>query len=683
VDCRVKVTSQWFRRITRRYQRYRISITLGATLALTFGAALLLLIAFLIDSISAVRANKEELFDRDLRDAVSRLDSDERATLQNNLTLLTSRERELSPVVLPRQYYSAPQVGPNAAPKHPPRNCFVALVEATSRTSTEDKLCAYFAESKNFGSFVFVVAEFSDDFAVPLKYGDRSFSADYIELSLGTKAANATWKIAPQIMQALGKRKFLTTAYRSTQKGVLELDRRVEGWATFTPQSVGHNRWTYYLRIDFREFMGKITAEEVWPPDPKKVKVAVKRSDWSQGSTAKMISYSDTGTVDFSVSTLVQPLLKSHADVRVRQGELPQPVASYFADGTKSEDEKRFIYLSGYDINIRKDPILKKAVFPDTSVSLEVSHPGVVIEKRVWAIFLSALLLVVLTAQSCRAAYRLIIRPIFVWTSLSQHLTAHGERGFSLPFSDRIDEIGRLAKSFNALLRESHRRVEREQAENDYRAEVLSLREQNFQVIGHEIRSPLQALSVLIKPEDEGRRYVDRILRALPSLERVHTVEDSITNREAQLKTLDLVAFTKEIIENAPLIGIEVFDFDTQIPAAICRVDPEALEDVLENLIRNANRHRDAETPISINILRDNHRVILQVSNQGRPIPEENLTRIFDFGFSTTDGEPGRVVGVGLSISRHNIVKMRGQLTAENLPPDKVRFTITLPLLAT
>jgi len=683
MGCRVNVRKKCVRKIIRWYQRYRISITLGATLLLTLCAATSLLIVFLIDSVSAVRLKKEELFDRDLRDAVSRLDSDERATLQSNLALLVNRERVLGPVILPRQYYSAAQIGPNAAPKHPPRNCFVSLIEEDFNRSTDDKICSYFAENKNFGSFIFIVAEFADKYPVPLKYGDRSFSSDYIELNITVDENTATWRIAPQVVSVLGKRKFVTTAYRSTATRSFDLDRRVEGWATFVPQPAGRDRWTYYMRIDFREFLGKPTAVGVWPPNPQKVKLGIKRSNWSQQEAKQMIPYSNIGNVDFSVSTLVQPLLKNHADVKIFGNNLPQPIGSFFADDTDARDEQKYIYLSGSDINIRKDPILKKAIFPDTSVSLEVSHPGVVIEKRVWTTFIGALVVVVLTALSCVAAYRLIIRPILIWTSLSQRMTAHNEQAFSLPFSHRIDEIGRLGKSFNALLSESHRRVQREKAENDYRTEVLSLREQNFQVIGHEIRSPLQALSVLIGPDDEGRRYVDRILRALPSLERVHTIEDSITNREAQLRTLDLVEFTAEIVNNAPLIGIELFDFETQLSAAICKVDPEALEDVLENLIRNANRHRKLETPINIRIERDNDRVILNISNQGSLIPEENLVRIFDFGFSTTDGELGRIAGVGLSISRHNILKMRGQLIANNLPPDKVCFTITLPLLAT
>lgn len=74
---------------------------------------------------------------------------------------------------------------------------------------------------------------------------------------------------------------------------------------------------------------------------------------------------------------------------------------------------------------------------------------------------------------------------------------------------------------------------------------------------------------------------------------------------------------------------------------------------------------------------------MLSISNYGELIPEENLARIFDYGFSTTEGEPERIVGIGLSISRHNIVKMRGLLTVENIEPDQVRFTITLPLVAT
>ena len=675
----------WLLKQKLRFQRYKISLTLGGTLLLAFALALLLLGGFFFDSISAVRKNKEDLFDHSLRDAVSRLDTDERTALQNNLSSLIANDRELHPVILPRQYYSTPQYSPAASPKRPPRNCFVTLSNAQSSTPLDDKWCSYFAENPNFGAFLFVVGEFADQAAVPLRYGDRSFSADHLELSVRAKGGYAKWKIAPQSIPGLGKAKYLITAFRVTDSGTVELDRRVEGWATFLPGSEGKSRWTFYLRIDFREFMDKTIEvdEKRWPPRTDQVELSLARVDWQAKNSSPSITYSGTGSVELSVSKLVQPLVQNHAGVKVFRNGSVQPKASFSPDDSDSENERLPIYLSGSDINVRQDPIVKRATFADTDVFLEVSHPGVVIEKRVWLLLLGAFTLVIVTATSCYFAYRRLLRPIFIWTSHSRQISMQGEQAFKLPFSKRSDEIGTLAKSFNVLLSESYRRVEQEQAENNYRAEVLSLREQNFHVIGHEIRSPLQALSVLIGSEHDGRRYVDRILKALPSLERVHTIEDSITNRESHLRAIDIVAFVEEIVDNAPIIGIEYFDFQTELSTSICKIDPEAFEDVLENLIRNANRHRSPETPINIKIQKDAEKTVLSISNYGELIPEENLARIFDYGFSTTEGEPERIVGIGLSISRHNIVKMRGLLTVENIEPDQVRFTITLPLVAT
>jgi signal transduction histidine kinase len=390
--------------------------------------------------------------------------------------------------------------------------------------------------------------------------------------------------------------------------------------------------------------------------------------------------YSDTGDVDLSVTGLASPLLHNHATVKMGTQSGTEAIhISESVDKDKTADSP-YIYRSGSDIAIKKFSILRRTDIPDTDVYLEVSHPGIIIEQRVIWLFSGAIGLVGLTYTSCMYAYRRVLKPIYIWTSRSQHITMHSPRAFSLPFADRTDEIGTLAKSVNALLVESHRRVEREQAENDYRAELLSLREKNFQIIGHEIRSPLQALSALIKPDDDARRYIDRILNALPYLEQAYTIDDTIENRKANLKSLDIVAFVEEIISNAPFIGIEFFDFTTSTKSGICKVDPEGLEDVLENLIRNANRHRKRGTPIFVRTETSASTLLIHVENKGDLIPQENLTRLFDFGFSTTKEEEGRVAGIGLSISRHNIVKMRGTLSVQNVLPDSVRFTVALPL---
>jgi signal transduction histidine kinase len=69
--------------------------------------------------------------------------------------------------------------------------------------------------------------------------------------------------------------------------------------------------------------------------------------------------------------------------------------------------------------------------------------------------------------------------------------------------------------------------------------------------------------------------------------------------------------------------------------------------------------------------------VKLAVINNGDLIPKENLESIFEPFFTTKPGG----TGLGLPISHQIIQDMGGSLTAENLhEPDRVRFTITLPV---
>jgi signal transduction histidine kinase len=74
-----------------------------------------------------------------------------------------------------------------------------------------------------------------------------------------------------------------------------------------------------------------------------------------------------------------------------------------------------------------------------------------------------------------------------------------------------------------------------------------------------------------------------------------------------------------------------------------------------------------------------NQRVVIKIRDNGRGMPEEVVSRIFDHLF-TTKGV-GKGTGLGLSISRQIVEETHGgKLSCESVVGEGTEFTIALPL---
>ena len=167
-----------------RISRYRL--TIGAAICFTVlllisGASLVRLITA---SISKGKVIREELIQRDLTDLVGRLDTDERFVLNFNALQLEHDTRPISPLLLPRQYYTGLPAQPKfVTPRLPPRNCYVGLVpNAAEDQRFNDRFCAYFTEDRTLGAYLFFNIQFEDDSLVPLRVGDSTLTADAVRL---------------------------------------------------------------------------------------------------------------------------------------------------------------------------------------------------------------------------------------------------------------------------------------------------------------------------------------------------------------------------------------------------------------------------------------------------------------------------------------------------------------------
>jgi len=112
---------------------------------------------------------------------------------------------------------------------------------------------------------------------------------------------------------------------------------------------------------------------------------------------------------------------------------------------------------------------------------------------------------------------------------------------------------------------------------------------------------------------------------------------------------------------------------------AFVSVDYVQIEQVFTNLISNSLKYAPPETAITISAASAlDGFVRVTVANQGPPVPEEHLGRIFDKFYRVNSGDRVTGTGLGLSICKGIVEAHGGQIWAENRSSG-FAFLFTLP----
>ena len=107
-------------------------------------------------------------------------------------------------------------------------------------------------------------------------------------------------------------------------------------------------------------------------------------------------------------------------------------------------------------------------------------------------------------------------------------------------------------------------------------------------------------------------------------------------------------------------------------------VDYVQIEQVFTNLVSNSLKYAPANTVVCIRAHQEEEWIYVQVRNQGPHVPTEDLERIFDKFYRTTDAERVTGTGLGLSICKGIIEAHGGRIWAENVLGG-FAFDFTLP----
>jgi signal transduction histidine kinase len=198
--------------------------------------------------------------------------------------------------------------------------------------------------------------------------------------------------------------------------------------------------------------------------------------------------------------------------------------------------------------------------------------------------------------------------------------------------------------------------------------------------LAHDLRNPMTTIktsSELLQnnlqsaQNDKETKYLNAISLAIERMmHQIDNVMDFVRSKPLHLSNNFILGIISESIKTTPIpenITVTLPENDMQIEC-----DSKQLVVVFSNLITNSIQAMDGGT-ITFNVITKGDKVIIEMSDSGPGIKQENLKKIFEPLFTT------KPTGTGLGlVSCKNIVEQHhGKISAKNNP---TTFTIELPI---
>ena len=197
------------------------------------------------------------------------------------------------------------------------------------------------------------------------------------------------------------------------------------------------------------------------------------------------------------------------------------------------------------------------------------------------------------------------------------------------------------------------------------RQEIERLRSDLLSTVSHELRTPLTLIRTsvgLLLDSDPDPAMRERLLRNIKqSADRMQALVtdmlDLVRLRSGKAEMAFQYLDVQELVEGAaglmrPLLDEKQQRLEMELPSPSPRVmgDHRRLEQVLLNLMSNANKYAPAGATVRVVVTDDGGSVRLSVSDTGPGIPPEGLERLFEQFYTARTSSPRHNIGVGLGL---------------------------------
>jgi signal transduction histidine kinase len=214
--------------------------------------------------------------------------------------------------------------------------------------------------------------------------------------------------------------------------------------------------------------------------------------------------------------------------------------------------------------------------------------------------------------------------------------------------------------------------------------------------VSHELKTPLTSISLFVEllrrkrplPPSKKEQYLSLMASETERLTRlINNVLDFSRDRGARrysMRTVDASEVAGQIVESQR-VRLESRGFvlslrpaDTSVPV---RADPEALKQVILNLLSNAEKYSAERKEASVIVSREPESVVITVRDRGIGIPEKDREKVFREFYRVDDSLSSGVqgTGLGLTIARRIARDHGGDITCAPRDGGGTDFIVHLP----
>lgn len=240
--------------------------------------------------------------------------------------------------------------------------------------------------------------------------------------------------------------------------------------------------------------------------------------------------------------------------------------------------------------------------------------------------------------------------------------------------------------------------LKRQNELNERRAREAEQRKNDLIVyLAHDLKTPLTSVIgylTLLKEERQISPELQEKYLSI-SLGKAERLEDlineffeitrfNLTHLELEKSTISLKMLLEQtVFEFHPVFVEKNLSCELVVEPSDLKItcDPEKIQRVFDNLLRNAVLYSYEESQVKIRAALEKKSVRIQVENKGATIPEEKLGRIFEQFYRLDSARQSKNGGAGLGLAiAKEIVRLHGGSIWAESRQEKTIFTVELPL---
>ena len=229
---------------------------------------------------------------------------------------------------------------------------------------------------------------------------------------------------------------------------------------------------------------------------------------------------------------------------------------------------------------------------------------------------------------------------------------------------------------------------------DEEQARMAHVRERFVAVLGHDLRNPLNAITIgaagLLRhqlPEREAAgvlriaRAAERMARMIADIYEFAAVRLAPTGLRLAVQRSNIAELCNEVIEEMRLLhGSRAIVFQPR--EEVCGIwDRNRILRVLSNLLGNALTHSPLSSEVRVGVTLRGERVVVSVHNDGEPIEAAILPLLFNpFARGGAAVNKADGLGLGLFIAREIALAHGGEIRVESTAERGTCFTLELPI---